>query len=118
MHRGEFEHIPADLIAHLIRGAARCEAASDLIEFAGRAGWSLEAQRITCPVRIVWGTADRILAWPMAAAGYREQWLPQADRVQLEGVGNCPQLDVPLETEQLILGFTSEYVSRGTPGRT
>ena len=103
-----FEHIPADLIAHLIRGAARCEAASDLIEFAGRAGWSLEAQKITCPVRIVSGTADRILAWPMAAARYREPWLPQADWVQLDGVGHCPQLDVPLETEQLILGFTSE----------
>jgi len=28
--------------------------------------------------------------------------------VQLDGVGHCPQLDVPLETEQLILGFTSE----------
>jgi len=26
--------------------------------------------------------------------------------VELEGVGHCPQLDVPLETAQLILGFT------------
>lgn len=54
--------LAADLIAHLIRGAARCEAASDLIEFAGWAGWSLEAQKITCPVRIVW--APRIAFWP------------------------------------------------------
>jgi hypothetical protein len=25
----------------------------------------------------------------------------------LDGVGHCPQLDVPLETAQLILGFTA-----------
>jgi hypothetical protein len=29
-------------------------------------------------------------------------------RVELDGVGHCPQLDVPLETAQLILGFTTE----------
>jgi pimeloyl-ACP methyl ester carboxylesterase len=26
---------------------------------------------------------------------------------ELDGVGHCPQLDVPLETAQLILGFTA-----------
>ena len=34
-------------------------------------------------------------------------WLPHADWVELDGVGHCPQVDVPLETAQLILGFTS-----------
>jgi pimeloyl-ACP methyl ester carboxylesterase len=24
-------------------------------------GWSLDAERIACPVRIVWGTEDRLL---------------------------------------------------------
>ena len=32
---------------------------------------------------------------------------PHADWVELEGVGHSPQLDVPLETAQLILGFTA-----------
>jgi pimeloyl-ACP methyl ester carboxylesterase len=32
--------------------------------------------------------------------------LPHADWVELQGVGHCPQLDVPLQTAQLILGFT------------
>jgi pimeloyl-ACP methyl ester carboxylesterase len=32
---------------------------------------------------------------------------PHADWVELEGVGHCPQLDVPLEAAQLILGFTA-----------
>jgi pimeloyl-ACP methyl ester carboxylesterase len=102
-----FEHIPAELLAHQIRGAARCDAALPLIDHAYRAGWSLDAERIDCPVRIVWGTRDRLLPWPSAAARYREDWLPHADWVELDGVGHCPQLDVPLETAELILGFTA-----------
>lgn len=102
-----FEHIPAELIAHQIRGAAGCVAARPLIDHALREGWSLEPENITCPVRMVWGTADRILPWPAAAARYRDDWLPNADWVELDGVGHCPQLDVPLETAELILGFTS-----------
>jgi pimeloyl-ACP methyl ester carboxylesterase len=102
-----YEHIPAELLAHQIRGAASCDGVFPLLEYARRAGYRLDAERITCPVRIVWGTADRVLPWPSAAARYREQWVPQADWVELEGVGHCPQLDVPLETAQLIIGFSS-----------
>jgi pimeloyl-ACP methyl ester carboxylesterase len=48
-----------------------------------------------------------LLPWPAAAARFRTEWLPHADWVELEGVGHAPQLDVPLETAQLILGFTA-----------
>jgi pimeloyl-ACP methyl ester carboxylesterase len=102
-----FEHIPAELLAHQTRGAAACAAALRLIEHARRVGWSLDAERIACPVRIVWGTEDRMLPWPSAAARFRDDWLPHAEWVVLDGVGHCPQLDVPLETSQLILGFTT-----------
>jgi pimeloyl-ACP methyl ester carboxylesterase len=102
-----FEHIPPELLAHQMVGAARCDALFPLLEHARREGWSLEPERIDCPVRIVWGTADRILNWPAAAARYRGEWLPNADWVELEGVGHLQQLDVPLEAAQLILGFTS-----------
>lgn len=102
-----YEHIPGELLAHQLRGAARCTATEALIEHALRSGWNLDAERVTCPVRIVWGTDDRLLPWPSAAARFRGDWLPHADWVELEGVGHCPQLDVPLETAQLILGFTS-----------
>ena len=77
-----------------------------LIEHARREGWPLDPEQIACPVRIVWGTDDKILPWPSAAARYRDDWLPHADWVELDGIGHCPQLDVPLETAQLILGFT------------
>jgi pimeloyl-ACP methyl ester carboxylesterase len=100
-----FEHIPADLLAHQMLGIASCKAATPLIENALNKGWTLDAERITCPVRIVWGTADKLLPWPQAAARYRKD-LPQADWVLLDGIGHCPQLDVPGEAAQLILGFT------------
>lgn len=102
-----FEHIPAELLAHQVRGPASCDVALPLIHFIRREGYDLDAEKITCPVRIVWGTEDRILPWPRAAIRYRDQWLPNADWVELEGVGHSPQLDVPLETAQLILGFTA-----------
>jgi pimeloyl-ACP methyl ester carboxylesterase len=102
-----FEHIPAALLAHQMRGAANCEAVFPLIEYAVREGYSLAAEKITCPVRIAWGTEDKLLLWPAAAERYRNQWLSQADWVELEGIGHCPQLDVPLVTSQLILGFTA-----------
>jgi pimeloyl-ACP methyl ester carboxylesterase len=101
-----FEHIPAELLAHQVRGVAGCDAASALIDHGLREGWSFDAEKISCPVRIVWGTEDALLPWPSAAARYREEWLPHADWVELDGVGHCPQLDVPLETAQLILGLT------------
>ena len=102
-----FEHIPPELIAHMMVGAASCPAVLPLIDYAREHGWNLDAEEIECPVRVVWGTADRILAWPRSAARYRDDWLPHADWVELDGIGHCPQLDVPAETADLILGFSS-----------
>jgi pimeloyl-ACP methyl ester carboxylesterase len=99
------EHLSVELLAHLMRGAAACET-QRIIERALLEGYHLDAERVTCPVRIVWGTEDRLLAWPSSAARFRRDWLPHADWVELDGVGHCPQLDVPLEAAQLILGFT------------
>ncbi len=101
-----YEHIPPDLIAHMMVGAASCPGVYALISYAREHGWNLDAEAIDCPVRIVWGTDDKLLAWPQTAARYRTDWLPTADWVELDGIGHCPQLDVPAETAQLILGFT------------
>jgi pimeloyl-ACP methyl ester carboxylesterase len=100
------EDLPPQLVAHLIQGAASCTGAPALIEGARRDGWPLDAAAVRCPVRIVWGTADRLLTWPSAAERYRA-CLPTADWVVLDDVGHCPQLDVPLEAAQLILGATA-----------
>jgi len=102
-----FDHIPPRLIAHQIRAAAACDAVLPLIAYVDEHGYALDAEQVTCPVRIVWGTEDRLLAWPTAAARFRDSWLPGADFVTLDGVGHCPQLDVPAEAVELILSVTA-----------
>lgn len=100
-----YEHLPAELIAHQLRGVAACTMVEPLVAFAAESEWELDLAAIDCPVRFVWGTDDKLLPWPTAAARYREG-LPQADWVELDGIGHCPQLDVPTECAELILGFT------------
>src|SRR4051812_25628155 len=101
-----YAHIPGAVVADLIRGVAGCEAVEPLVALAHREGWALDPALVTCPLRIVWGTADQLLPWPRAAERYR-RWFPAADWVELDGVGHAPQLDVPLEAAQLILGLTT-----------
>jgi pimeloyl-ACP methyl ester carboxylesterase len=100
-----YQHIPVDLLEHQLLGVAACTAVEPMIEAAHRNGWPLDAERVTCPLRIVWGTEDRLLPWPAAAERHRAAFV-HADWVVLDGVGHSPQLDIPLEAAQLILGFT------------
>ena len=91
-----FEHIPAELLAHQMRGAAALPGAVRADR--ARAPQGLEPRRRadrrarcgSCGARRTGSCRGR-----RAAARYREQWLPQADWVELDGVGHCPQLDVP-----------------------
>jgi pimeloyl-ACP methyl ester carboxylesterase len=78
-----------------------------MIRYAADAGYRLRADRVDCPVRMLWGTADRLLPWPSAAARVRYEWFPHADWIELADIGHCPQLDVPLETAHLVIGFTT-----------
>jgi pimeloyl-ACP methyl ester carboxylesterase len=98
------DHLTADLVAHLIRGGAACDS-EPLVAFAEREGWQFDPERITCPVRLVWGTDDKLLALPAAAARFRTE-LPQAEWIEIDGAGHCPQLDHPVETAELIAGFS------------
>jgi pimeloyl-ACP methyl ester carboxylesterase len=100
------EGIPVELLAHIMVGAAACTEALPMIEHARHAGWALDVSLVECPVRFVWGTADRQLPWPAAAERFR-LGLPWADWVVLDGVGHAPQLEAPLETAELILEFTA-----------
>jgi pimeloyl-ACP methyl ester carboxylesterase len=98
--------LPADLVAHIVLGLAACPGVDALTTAALSQPWELDAALVSCPVRIVWGIEDRVLRWPGAAVRYREEWLPHADWVELDGVGHCPQLDAPAVTAELITGFT------------
>jgi pimeloyl-ACP methyl ester carboxylesterase len=101
-----YEHIPDELLLHLLRGIVECHGAEALVAIALEEGWKVDPELIACPVRFVWGSQDALLAWPSAAERYRETF-PHADWVVLDEVGHAPQLDRPLETSELILGWTA-----------
>ena len=90
-----------------MRGVAGCDGGRAADRARAARGLALDAERSTARCGSCGAPTDRLLPWPAAAARYRDDWLPHADWVELEGVGHCPQLDVPLETAQLILGFTA-----------
>lgn len=96
--------ISAAMVVHQLVGAASCPGAPPMIDLARREGFELDAEAITCPVRLVWGTEDKLLRWPDTAVRFREEWLPTAEFIELEGVGHCPQLEVPSEVAALISG--------------
>jgi pimeloyl-ACP methyl ester carboxylesterase len=75
-----------------------CDAAP-LLARARKDGWPLDLARVACPVRIVWGLEDRLLPYPQSVGRYRQL---NAEWVELDGVGHAPQLEIPLETAQLI----------------
>jgi pimeloyl-ACP methyl ester carboxylesterase len=88
------------LVAQILTAALACREAPRMLEFAAASDWPLDPPR--CPVRLVWGTEDKLLPWPSAAARYQRE-LAHADWVVLDGVGHCPQLELPLEVAELVL---------------
>src|SRR3954447_14375402 len=102
------EHLPRDLVAHRIVGAASC-AEHPLLERASQERRPLDAARIGCPERIVWGGSDRLLPRPAASAASS----PTPTWFVLEGVGHCAKLDAPLEAAQLVIGFIARCRPHG-----
>ena len=83
--------------------ASRAAPTRPLIEHALAQGWPLDAGR-SVPGADRLGQRGQVAAVAVGGrARFREEWLPHADWVELDGVGHCPQLDVPLETAELIL---------------
>lgn len=93
--------VPAGLAVALVRGAADCPAAMPLLAETKESGYP-DLAEIDCPVRIVWGTKDRLLPLQHLSARFR-QLVPQADWVEIPGAGHLPQIDHPERTAELIL---------------
>ena len=97
--------VPAGLAAALVRGAADCPAALPLLTESRLNGYPDLAQ-IDCPVRIAWGTKDRLLPVGLLSERLR-RILPDAEWVDIPGAGHLPQIDHPVETSRLILEVTN-----------
>ncbi len=97
--------VPAGLAAALIRGAADCPAALPLLAQTRREGYP-DLGRIDCPVRIVWGSQDRLLPVEKLSRRFRDS-IPDADWTTIDGAGHLPQIDHPERTAELILEVTA-----------
>jgi len=95
---------PADART-MIEAAWRCDAFDGIMGALSREPPPETMDPSPCPVRIVWGTADRML--PIGR--YSDRWrrvLPGAEWVELEGAGHCPMFDDPDAVARAILELT------------
>ncbi|MGO9835059.1 MAG: alpha/beta fold hydrolase [Polyangiaceae bacterium] len=95
---------PADA-RNMIEAAWRCDAFDGVMAALPRELAPEAMDPLPCPIRLVWGTADRML--PMGR--YSDRWrrvLPAAEWVELEGAGHCPMFDDPDAVARAILELT------------
>jgi pimeloyl-ACP methyl ester carboxylesterase len=100
------ERSPPRAAAGMIRGSYECPAFLELLESLSEGGPATDLSGIDVPVRIAWGTKDRII--PLE--GYSPRLLrlvPGAELVRLEGLGHCPQSDDPAGVARTILEVTA-----------
>ena len=95
----------ADAVA-MFQGAAGCSVTKDALELAGSEGAFDDLGPIDCPVRILYGTRDRIVRWP-SHYGRLKRILPDAEYVALEGMGHLPMWDDPDVVARRILEISS-----------
>ena len=101
-----FEHIPRELLAHHISAPRLRRRAGDDRQRAAR-GLPSSTRRGSPARSASCGGRGPAAAVAVGRRALPRRWLPHADWVELDGIGHCPQLDVPLEAAQLILGLTA-----------
>jgi pimeloyl-ACP methyl ester carboxylesterase len=87
-------NISPPTIARMIRGAAACSIVVVAMDILMAEGWEEPLGPIDCPVRIAWGTKDRVI--PLSSGSARFPTLvPDAEFVELDGLGHVPMSDDP-----------------------
>lgn len=89
----------------MFEGAAECAVVRDALELTARGQMFGELGDIDVPVRITYGTRDRIVRWPNCYVRMR-RILPQAEFVALDGLGHLPMWEAPELLTELILEVT------------
>lgn len=99
----------------LFEGARGCAIVDDVVGLAGTDESFGELGPIDCPIRILYGSKDRVLRWPESFSRMRAM-LPEADWVCLSGLGHLPVWDSPEAVATAILEHTSRSLGR-PPGK-
>lgn len=99
----------ADALA-FFEGALGCEVFRDAIAVSESGEAYGELGPIDCPVRILYGTRDRIIRWP---THYRrlKRLLPTAEYLPLHGLGHLPMWDDPETVVRRILEISAPKTS-------
>jgi pimeloyl-ACP methyl ester carboxylesterase len=94
--------LPPSAAAQWVRGAANCPFYLDFLRTVKRDGIPESLGAIDCPVRIAWGTRDRLL--PLRGCSERHRTLvPDAEWVTLDGLGHTPMYDDPGRIADIVL---------------
>lgn len=101
------ERIPPDEAERLLVGLARCDVPGHLGAFraAGEGARRLEGlEDLDCPVLLLWGKQDRVIAVEQASRFLAD--LPGAQLVELDDCGHTAMFDQPEQIATRILDFT------------
>lgn len=90
----------------IFAGAAGCAVTRNVLELAAAGEMFGDLGPIDCPVRILYGTRDRIVRWPTHYPRLR-QLLPEAEWIALEGMGHLPMWEQPELIARRILEVTA-----------
>ena len=101
------ERMPPAAALATIRGAAACEIVGPLIDAVDRDGPPTDFTSIDVPVRVAWGTADRILTYPRYWEPLKRILPPHTELVELPGLGHVPMWDDPQLVARTVLEATS-----------
>jgi pimeloyl-ACP methyl ester carboxylesterase len=91
--------------AAMTRGAIECAIYEPFLEVMERDGPPTAFDGVSCPVRIVWGTRDRVVPVARHLPRWREM-LPDAEVVVLDGLGHVPMVDDPQAVARTVLEVT------------
>jgi pimeloyl-ACP methyl ester carboxylesterase len=100
-----------DLFFRLTDDPEACPLTLDYLSVMRRGGFA-ELGPIDCPTRIAWSARDRVIRWPRCYERF-PALIPDADYVEMPGVGHLPMVENPGLTASVILEFTRQ-VDGGT----
>jgi pimeloyl-ACP methyl ester carboxylesterase len=103
--------VPATAALAMFEAARGCTIVDDVLGLMGTES-AFDPGPIDCPVRILYGSKDRILRWPDHYCRMRRT-VAGAEWIRLDGLGHVPMWDSPEVVAGAILGLT--HRSSGPP---
>jgi pimeloyl-ACP methyl ester carboxylesterase len=107
------ERVPAAVAAQMVRDSVDCSIYFELMDAIMRDGTPKSLDGITVPVALVWGTRDRILP-PKRYSDRLRRMVPEAQWIELKGLGHVPMSDDPELVSRTIADFVARAEDRAT----